>query len=491
MHFIFPLHERTILANFLEPGLQEGIFVFYREKKRGPHFFLFFMNHNNTLFAYGREDGRLVIVDARDMNRRTEYLKSENVPSARKTAISEYGGINGSFTCCYGHELIFHNFKNGHFQHKSNTNTGQSGVNMTCCPCQNKDYETQKESISILSKILSNPSIIVKLHQFCENGRHDEITVIPNDVTVRLHERTTGNLGYKSGEIKPNVAVYDDQGQQILLLECSKTNRKTPESRPDNTIEMDPSHVVLMYEKFNENGNNIIVLKPITRKHGTCHKCEKQTEDERLRKEEEKKRLDEINEKEKQRKIEEQEKEKQRKIEEERKKQRKIEEEEDRLRIKEAKELKIDLKKNDNAELARSFRSIEDAYLFVHELDIPNGKTFKWRKDNLGPIKFREKMDAITRKYGDKVEIMIAYNVLKEEMKRENKAEQDLKYIAREQIKEKIEKDQANNHQPGFNNKVSGSEYNDSQEEIDRKRADRKKRQEEQRNAKNQKKRKR
>ena len=29
MHFIFPLHERTILANFLEPGLQEGIFVFF------------------------------------------------------------------------------------------------------------------------------------------------------------------------------------------------------------------------------------------------------------------------------------------------------------------------------------------------------------------------------------------------------------------------------------------------------------------------------
>jgi hypothetical protein len=290
------------------------------------------MNHNNTLLAYGRKNERLVIVDAHDLKKHIDYLRSRSVPNARDQAISEYGGIKGSFMCANGDELSFHYFKNGHFQHKSNTNTGQSGVNMTCCPCQNKDYETQKECNSILSKILSNSSTTVKFHQFCENcknGLHGEITVIPNNVTVRLHERTTGNLGYKSGEIKPNVAVYDDQGRQIWLLETSKTNRKTPESRPDNTIEIDPLHVILTYQECIKNGSDVIVLKPITKSHGTCHECitfeeiQKEKENEKRRKQEEEKE---------QLRKEEVENKKRRKLEEEKEKSRQIENEEIRNR---------------------------------------------------------------------------------------------------------------------------------------------------------------
>ena len=63
--------------------------------------------------------------------------------------------------------------------------------------------------------------------------------------------------------------------------------------------------------------------------------------------------------------------------------------------------------------------------------------------------------------------------------------------MERNERKDKIEKDQAQNHQQGFEYNVSGSDYVVTQDEIERKRADRMKRQEEKRNAKNQKKRKR
>ena len=460
------------------------------------------MNHHNTRYAYGRKSGELTIVDARDI---LGAIRISNSKDARKEEIIQFGGINGSFMCCYGDELIFHDYKNGHYQHKSKRNIGKSNVNMTCCPCQNKDHETQKESISILVKILANPSISVIFHQFCENGLHGIIVNIPNNVTVKLSEQTTGKPGFKSGEIVPNISVYDDAGRNFMLLETSKTNRKNSESRPNNTIEIDPQHVIYMYEKFIKEGSGEIVLNPITRIDGTCHECiafeqrKRKEEEVRLRKiEEEVKRRCKIQEENQRRCKIQEENERLRKI--EKKRPRKIEEErlrkieEERLRkIEEERRYQIDLNKKDNAELQRSFHNIQYAYRLVHELDIPNGKTFKWRKDNLGPIKFSEEMDKVTKKYGDKNEIAIAYNLLKAEMETENKAKQDRvnkERMEREQKKDEIEKCQVQNLQPGFTHRVSGSDYVVSQDEIDIRRAERMKRKEEERIAKNQKKRK-
>ena len=230
------------------------------------------MDHDGTRYAITRKNGELTLIDAHELRNSIKNMSSRN---PRQDVLSMYGG-SGSFRCCKGHSLIFHNFNDGHFQHKSSVKNIHSSQHdkTACCPCLTKDYQTHSKALHILKKILEDDSITVNLHQFCEAGLHDTHNAMPRGTTVKLEERMPGVPGYLSGEIVPDVAIYFD-GRLIQILEVCHTHKTNPASRPGGMVEVTARHVIKIYNEFIEsNGNEkIITLKPDTPFHGSCKRC--------------------------------------------------------------------------------------------------------------------------------------------------------------------------------------------------------------------------
>lgn len=231
------------------------------------------MDHAGTRYAITRKNGELSLIDAHDLRNIIKNMSSKN---ARQDVLSMYGG-SGSFRCCKGHSLIFHNFNDGHFQHKSSDENIHSSQHdkTACCPCLTKDYQTHSKALHILKKILEDDSITVILHQFCKAGLHDTHNAMPRGTTVKLEERMPGVPGYLSGEIVPDVAIYFN-GRLIQILEVCHTHKTNPASRPGGMVEVTARHVIKIHNEFIEsNGNNekIITLKPDTPFHGSCKLC--------------------------------------------------------------------------------------------------------------------------------------------------------------------------------------------------------------------------
>ena len=230
------------------------------------------MDHDGTRYAITRKNGELSLIDAHELRNIIKNMSSRN---ARQDVLSMYGG-SGSFRCCKGHSLSFHNFNDGHFQHKSSVKNIHSSQHdkTACCPCLTKDYQTHSKALHILKKILEDDSITVNLHQFCKSGLHDTHNAIPRGTTVKLEERMPGVPGYLSGEIVPDVAIYFN-GRLIQILEVCHTHKTNPASRPRGMVEVTARHVIKIYNEFIEsNGNEkIITLKPDTPFHGSCKQC--------------------------------------------------------------------------------------------------------------------------------------------------------------------------------------------------------------------------
>jgi hypothetical protein len=231
------------------------------------------MDHDGTRYAITRKNGELSLIDAHELRNIIKNMSSIN---ARQDVLSMYGG-SGSFRCCKGHSLTFHNCYDGHFQHISSVKNIHSSQHdkTACCPCLTKDYQTHSKALYILKKILEDDSITVILHQFCKAGLHDTHNAMPRGTTVKLEERMPGVPGYLSGEIVPDVAIYFN-GRLIQILEVCHTHKTNPASRPGGMVEVTARHVIKIHDEFfGSNGNNekIITLKPDTPFHGSCKLC--------------------------------------------------------------------------------------------------------------------------------------------------------------------------------------------------------------------------